>query len=216
METILKPMNSRALLTINSQPAVNGARSENTLVGWGPLKGYVYQKAYLEFFCSPENAAVVSSTFERFPSLSYMMTDKSGLLKRNNYPQDEDAGVVAVTWGVFPCREVQQPTIVSAESFETWAPEAFHLWLAPYRNVEVPPTIMEIYNRWVLINVVDNEFTQENIPLQTAVEELCSRIAPLVCQTPSSSPNTSSVSALVPKIRRTMSKDDAQEIFKHL
>lgn len=41
----LAKMNELGFLTINSQPAVNGASSTDTVFGWGPSNGYVYQKA---------------------------------------------------------------------------------------------------------------------------------------------------------------------------
>lgn len=40
----LARMNELGYLTINSQPAVNGARSDDKAFGWGPKNGYVYQK----------------------------------------------------------------------------------------------------------------------------------------------------------------------------
>jgi methylenetetrahydrofolate reductase (NADPH) len=43
--TQLAKLNELGFLTINSQPAVNGARSDDQIHGWGPSKGYVYQKA---------------------------------------------------------------------------------------------------------------------------------------------------------------------------
>lgn len=46
----LLTMNKAKLLTINSQPRVNGAKSTDPSFGWGPEKGYVYQKAYYELF----------------------------------------------------------------------------------------------------------------------------------------------------------------------
>lgn len=39
---------------VGSQPAVDGARSEDETVGWGPRSGYVYQKAFVEFFVGEE------------------------------------------------------------------------------------------------------------------------------------------------------------------
>jgi len=48
-EPLLK-MNQNKLLTINSQPKVNGVKSTDPTFGWGPDKGYVYQKSYVEFF----------------------------------------------------------------------------------------------------------------------------------------------------------------------
>lgn len=43
-------MNQNFLFTINSQPKVNGVPSKDKIYGWGPDNGYVYQKAYFEFF----------------------------------------------------------------------------------------------------------------------------------------------------------------------
>jgi methylenetetrahydrofolate reductase (NADPH) len=43
----LSRMNELGFLTINSQPAVNGARSDDKFFGWGPSNGYVYQKVRL-------------------------------------------------------------------------------------------------------------------------------------------------------------------------
>lgn len=40
----LARLNELGFLTINSQPAVNGAPSNDPVHGWGPSNGYVYQK----------------------------------------------------------------------------------------------------------------------------------------------------------------------------
>ena len=40
----LAHINSHGVLTINSQPAVNGKPSTDPTVGWGCKGGYVYQK----------------------------------------------------------------------------------------------------------------------------------------------------------------------------
>ena len=47
-------VNKKGILTINSQPSVNCAPSTDSKVGWGPAGGYVFQKAYLEFFTREE------------------------------------------------------------------------------------------------------------------------------------------------------------------
>lgn len=41
--------NKHGILTINSQPAVNGASSTDPLVGWGKPGGYCYQKVRLAY-----------------------------------------------------------------------------------------------------------------------------------------------------------------------
>ena len=40
----LAHINAHGVLTINSQPAVNGRPSNDPVVGWGRPGGYVYQK----------------------------------------------------------------------------------------------------------------------------------------------------------------------------
>lgn len=36
--------------TVGSQPPIDGAKSSDEVVGWGPKGGYVYQKCFVEFF----------------------------------------------------------------------------------------------------------------------------------------------------------------------
>lgn len=40
----LEAINKRGVLTINSQPSINGAPSSDSKVGWGSPNGYIYQK----------------------------------------------------------------------------------------------------------------------------------------------------------------------------
>lgn len=46
----LERLTRRGWWTVGSQPAINGARSDDDVVGWGPRNGYVYQKCFVEFF----------------------------------------------------------------------------------------------------------------------------------------------------------------------
>lgn len=226
MDSVLRPLNARGLFTINSQPAVNGVSSSNPIVGWGPKNGHVFQKEYLEFFCSPENSHVVYDVFDKYPSLTYMARNANGDLLRSNWTVGmEEGGVATVTWGVFPNREVLQPTVVSLESFQTWTPEAFQLWEAPFTQtgLEIPPTIEMIRKSWILINVVDNEFTTQ-VPLERAVAEVCSKIPALVpsaVTAPALAAGIAQVSpssipvhlAKKPAYKRSFSVEDMQEIY---
>ncbi len=47
IEKYLIEYNRKGILTINSQPAVNGLASSDPIVGWGVTGGYVYQKVNL-------------------------------------------------------------------------------------------------------------------------------------------------------------------------
>lgn len=43
----LEKVNRRGILTINSQPNINGKPSTDPIFGWGPSGGYVFQKVLL-------------------------------------------------------------------------------------------------------------------------------------------------------------------------
>ncbi|KAI1081599.1 methylenetetrahydrofolate reduct [Whalleya microplaca] len=150
----------RGLLTINSQPAVNGVKSTHPVHGWGPPNGYVYQKAYLELLVPPELLTEVVSRVEAHPELSYYAVTQSGNFT-TNAPSE---GPNAVTWGVFPGKEIVQPTVVESISFLAWKDEAFRLGMdwahchdanTPSRNL-----IEKIMNEWYLVNIVNNDFHQ--------------------------------------------------------
>jgi methylenetetrahydrofolate reductase (NADPH) len=112
----LAAINELGYLTINSQPAVDGARSNDPVFGWGPRNGYVYQKAYLEFFTSPAQFDELIKRIELDPAITYHAVNKQGDVRSNTSFE----GPNAVTWGTFPGKEIVQPTIVEAVSFMAW------------------------------------------------------------------------------------------------
>ena len=159
------------ILTINSQPRVNGAASDDAHFGWGAPGGRVYQKAYMEFFASPSVLRAIIDACagtipggSRFPSVTYHAVDVGG----NAYTNATTKAPCAVTWGVFPGMQVKQPTVVDPESFLVWKDEAFDLWLSSWGALyaeESPSyeTLEEIHDTYYLINVVDNDFVSGDI-----------------------------------------------------
>lgn len=121
-------INSHGYLTINSQPAVDGLCSSDSVFGWGPKSGFVYQKAYLEFFVSPDNLDDLITKIENMPCITYYAVNKqvSFFIFSNSQRQGDmrtntqTEGANAVTWGVFPGHEIVQPTIVERQSFIAW------------------------------------------------------------------------------------------------
>lgn len=191
----LARLNELGFLTINSQPAVNGAPSNDLVHGWGPSNGYVYQKvcrmvdllgschalmssaqAYLEFFVSPAGLTSLLAQIERDPHITYYAINKRGDLRTNTHSE----GPNAVTWGVFPGKEIVQPTIVEAISFMAWKvrtlppltfcrfslisypqDEAFHLgtqWAQVYEpNSPTHRLLVTTMETFYLVNVVHND-----------------------------------------------------------
>jgi methylenetetrahydrofolate reductase (NADPH) len=67
----LLTLNTNGYLTINSQPAVDGALSSDKVYGWGPKNGFVFQKAYVEFFVSPKLMDSLMDAISEFPYLTF-------------------------------------------------------------------------------------------------------------------------------------------------
>jgi len=174
----LKFLNLNGYLTINSQPAVDGRPSTDPEVGWGGPGGFVYQKAYVEFFCSPLKLKALKEELDRHPNLSYHAVNAAG----KEYTNTQGGRVNAVTWGVFPGKEIVQPTVVDAESFGIWKDEAFELWLTQWasayeegsasRNV-----IKEIHDSYFLVNIVDENFCADHQVAAAQAEANLSAVA---------------------------------------
>jgi methylenetetrahydrofolate reductase (NADPH) len=151
-------LNRRGFLTINSQPAVNGAKSSDPTFGWGPRNGYVYQKSYLEVLVSPEYISEIITRIERDPEFTYYAVNKTGDLK-TNAPSE---GPNAVTWGVFPGKEIVQPTIVETVSFLAWKDEFYRLgqdWANCHASTSPARYVIgDLIDTWYLLNIVHNDF----------------------------------------------------------
>ncbi len=163
VEQIVK-INRDGYLTINSQPQINGAASDAPDVGWGGPGGLVYQKAYVEFFTSREKLEQLRQKAAKFPSISFHAINRRG----EAYSTQDENAVTAVTWGVFPGREIIQPTVVDARSFRIWKDEAFGLWLEEWRSLYAKQSdqwklLTWIHDNYFLVNIVENDFVNGNI-----------------------------------------------------
>jgi methylenetetrahydrofolate reductase (NADPH) len=161
------------LVTINSQPRVNGALSTDPLFGWGPAGGMCYQKAYCEFFCSPETLKIIEEGIKEYPQIELMAVNSKGDLRGNTqgtqtHYTNTTSHVTAVTWGVFPGQEIQQPTVVDLSSFVAWKDEAFELWSDWYEALAADATaskavIKKCQSEWYLVNLVDNNYLSSDL-----------------------------------------------------
>ena len=160
----LENLIDNGFLTINSQPQVNGITSCDPQLGWGGDNGYIYQKAYVEFFASPDETKALIRQIKKCPTLTYQALNSKGESLSNINP----GATNAVTWGVFPGKEVIQPTIVDAESFAIWKEEAFQLWLS--EGVELfdaknttKKLLQEVHDSYYLVNIVENDYVAGDI-----------------------------------------------------
>ncbi|KAL7674371.1 hypothetical protein ACOME3_000652 [Neoechinorhynchus agilis] len=150
-------INRMGILTINSQPNVNGLASNDPVHGWGPPDGYVYQKAYLEFFMPTRLLGSMLCILRQY-----------GVRNRSeSHSNHADGHPIAVTWGVFPGREIVQPTVVDSRSFLIWRDEAYSIWLKRWgavydRHSDSYQLLEKMRNNHLLVNLVDNDFTKSN------------------------------------------------------
>lgn len=124
----LLKLNEKGWWTVASQPAVNGVSSSDSIFGWGPRNGFVFQKAFVELFVPSSAfqtllARLQSEDVSEHVSFYASNADGEFLSSRN-----EQGATNAVTWGAFPGKEIITPTIIEEVSFRAWAEEAFGIW----------------------------------------------------------------------------------------
>jgi len=156
--TDLININKAGFLTINSQPAVNGAKSDDPVFGWGGPGGRVYQKAYVECFTSPQNLKLLMELCAKRPNLQFYAVDVAG----NTYSNGSKKAT-ALTWGVFPNNEILQPTIFDPNTFLVWKNEAFQLWTSIWASIYDDESasnalIHSMHDSYFLVAIVDNDF----------------------------------------------------------
>ncbi|KAI0403631.1 methylenetetrahydrofolate reductase 2 [Xylaria palmicola] len=177
-------LNERGMWTVASQPAVNGFRSEDPTFGWGPRHGFIFQKAFVEFFISstawdtllkkltsPEVRGLVTY-YAANAAGDVVSSDLSGGVSAPDAAEAADEGdngyamgessTNAVTWGVFPGKEIVTPTIIEEVSFRAWAEEAFGIfseWAQVYGKGHESERLLEAARAdcW-LVNIIHHDY----------------------------------------------------------
>ncbi|KDN38871.1 MTHFR-domain-containing protein [Tilletiaria anomala UBC 951] len=150
----------KAWWTVGSQPSVDGIDSSDPAFGFGPRGGYVYQKAFVEFFITEQEKEALKEQIAEHGSsvVSFFAGNRHGAFETNM----EAGKSNAVTWAVFPGREIVQPTIIEEDSFKAWCQEAFAIW-AEWELLFPPQSatkqlLHEIGEQRWLITVVHHEY----------------------------------------------------------
>ncbi|KAH9901989.1 methylenetetrahydrofolate reductase-domain-containing protein [Xylariomycetidae sp. FL2044] len=174
----LLQLNSKGWWTVASQPAVNGVRSTDPTFGWGPQHGFVFQKAFVELFIPSAEWAVLLKKL-RSTEVQGTVCFYAANAKGDFVSSDQSSGVVpdanaretepstnAVTWGVFPGKEIITPTIIEEVSFRAWSEEAFGIfgeWAKVYDKGSDSAKLLEGTRRDVwLVNIIHHEFVDRN------------------------------------------------------
>lgn len=179
---LLDLIEKKGYWTLASQPAVDGARSEDETFGWGPPgEGFVFQKAFVEFFCPKtewENHLRPLLVKHGEEKVGWMKTDAQGIFESSDLDAQQQQtktngtstskrtpgthGVSAVTWGVFRGKEIISPTIIESESFKAWGEEAYSIWSEWRRcfprGSDEEKLLDQLRRDSVLVNVVGQTF----------------------------------------------------------
>ena len=121
---LLELTTKRHWWTVGSQPAVDGAPSEDEVYGFGPRGGYIYQKAFVEFWAEEADVDALAKKIEQRQAansgvreLTWYAAGRSPEQFRTNM---EKGDANAVTWGVFPGKELVTTTLIEEISFKAW------------------------------------------------------------------------------------------------
>ncbi|KAK6514045.1 hypothetical protein TWF506_008472 [Arthrobotrys conoides] len=159
----LVTMNARGWWTVASQPAVNSARSDHPTFGWGPKNGFVFQKAFVEFFILDEEWTELKKKLETEgkEDVSFYAGNKVGDFQTN---LASDSSLNAVTWGAFPGKEIITPTIIEEVSFRAWRDEAFDIWSEWQRiyplSSATSKLLGELKNKLWLVTIIHHDFVK--------------------------------------------------------
>ncbi|MCJ1324397.1 hypothetical protein MMC10_001059 [Thelotrema lepadinum] len=167
--------------SIASQPAADGIKSADPILGWGPKGGFIFQKAFVEFWISASDwhsilkphllKAEIKPLVSWYASPNPNTTGNSSseLNGRANGMSDFEGSspadsVNSVTWGSFPGKEIVSPTIIEEMSFRAWAEEAFGIWREWERCYAVGSPSRELIkncreNMW-LVNVIGHVYQE--------------------------------------------------------
>ncbi|RYP77043.1 hypothetical protein DL771_001333 [Monosporascus sp. 5C6A] len=167
----LLALNSKGWWTVASQPAVNGLPSSDPTFGWGPQQGFVFQKAFVEFFLPSAawrvlleklQSAEVQDTVSWYAANAagdFASSDLTGGLAGE---AAKEPSTNAVTWGVFPGKEIVTPTIIEEVSFRAWSDEAFGIfaqWAKVYGKGSESAALLEAVRADVwLVNIIHHDY----------------------------------------------------------
>ncbi|CAA6669209.1 unnamed protein product [Spirodela intermedia] len=138
-----------------SSPSTASQRSTGrNPIRWGGPGGYVYQKAYLEFFCSKEKLDALVEKSKAASSLTYIAVNKDGQSVSNVGPVEVNA--------------IIQPTVVDPASFAVWKDEAFEIWTQVWASLfpDGDPSkqlLEQVQSSYFLVSLVDNDYVNGDL-----------------------------------------------------
>ncbi|KAI0129341.1 MTHFR-domain-containing protein [Hypoxylon sp. NC0597] len=167
-------LNSKGWWTVASQPAVNGLRSSDPIFGWGPQNGFVFQKAFVEFFIPSAEWRILLEKLQSSEvqdTVCFYAANAAGDFVSSDLTgglagERKESSTNAVTWGVFPGKEIITPTIIEEVSFRAWSEEAFGIfgeWAQVYGKGSESEKLLEKAraDSW-LVNIIHHDYIDKD------------------------------------------------------
>ncbi|OTA61071.1 methylenetetrahydrofolate reductase [Hypoxylon sp. EC38] len=167
-------LNSKGWWTVASQPAVNGLRSSDPIFGWGPQNGFVFQKAFVEFFIPSAEWKILLEKLQSSEvqdTVCFYAANAAGDFVSSDLTgglagERKESSTNAVTWGVFPGKEIITPTIIEEVSFRAWSEEAFGIfgeWAQVYGKGSESEKLLEKAraDSW-LVNIIHHDYVDKD------------------------------------------------------
>ncbi|OTA87673.1 hypothetical protein M434DRAFT_399416 [Hypoxylon sp. CO27-5] len=167
-------LNSKGWWTVASQPAVNGLRSSDPIFGWGPQNGFVFQKAFVEFFIPSTEWKILLEKLQSSEvqdTVCFYAANAAGDFVSSDLTgglagERKESSTNAVTWGVFPGKEIITPTIIEEVSFRAWSEEAFGIfgeWAQVYGKGSESEKLLDKAraDSW-LVNIIHHDYVDKD------------------------------------------------------
>ena len=118
----------------------------------------------MELFVSEDRLKSFLARVVDYPTLSYQAVRHDGETRSNLRPD----AVSAVTWGVFPGKEIIQPTVVDAKTFLVWKDEAFGIWRDEWATLYLDDSpsrrvLEQMHDAYWLMHVIENDYHEGDI-----------------------------------------------------
>ena len=127
-DKLLSLIQGRGWWTIASQPAVDGLPSSDSVHGWGPAGGFVFQKPFVELFIPAEVWDNKLGPCLKRAELKFDISWYAENFHGDFESSESEDSVHAVTWGSFKGKEIATATMVEQINFRQWVEEAFSKW----------------------------------------------------------------------------------------
>lgn len=150
--------------TIASQPAADGLPSTDATLGWGPPGGFVFQKAFVEFFLPSSAFHAQLLPYLQSEAIAPQVSFYAGNAAGQFMSSESEKAVHVVTWGSFPGKEIATATMVEEVSFRQWVEDAFGRWGQWARCVRTERSrefLRGVREEWWLVNVIGHGYRQD-------------------------------------------------------